>query len=109
MVASKLTAPDDPQTGTKSVLYSTSVCKIGLEISKFLKLVLSTFGFLGSELYLLGLSFSFGVPRSATPNEGVLLTLDISLEIPDLSAACSVGLFFSFRSTATPFSGYPSI
>jgi len=95
------------QTGNKSLLCSTSVCKIGLEISKFLKLLRSIFDFLGRELYFPGFSFSLLEGLSATFNDGVLLTLEISFERPDLSAGS--GLTFSFFASVLGLLGESSI
>jgi len=97
----------DLHTGNKSDLCSTSVCNIGLDISKFLKLLRSILDFLGKELYFPGFSFSLLAPLSATVSEGVLLTLEMSLEKPDLSAGS--GLTFSFLASALVLLGESSM
>jgi len=67
----------DRHTGTRPDLCSISFCRIGLEISRFLTLLRSGLAFLGRELNLPP-CFSL----SATDSDGVLLTLEISLDRP---------------------------
>ena len=70
-------------TGTRLDLGSISFCRIGAEISRFLRLLLSGFAFLGSELSLAALSPS--LPTSFSATLGVLFTPEISLVRPEVS------------------------
>lgn len=106
-LVSEVTESGDLHTGNKSDLCSTSVCNIGLDISKFLKLLRSILDFLGKELYFPGFSFSLLALLSATVNEGVLLTLEINLEKLDLSAGS--GLTFSFFASTLVLLGESSM
>lgn len=106
-LVSEHTESGDLHTGNKSVLCSTSVCNIGFEISRFRRLLRSILDFLGKELYFAGLSFSLLPPLSATVSEGVRLTLEMSLEIPDLSTVS--WLTFSFLTSAFVLLGESSM
>lgn len=77
----------DRETGTRLALCSMSFCRIGLEISRFLMLLLSGLAFLGSELNLPCFSFSTSLldSLSATETLGVLFTLEMSLLRPEVS------------------------
>jgi len=94
MLVSEHIESGERQTGSRSDLCSTSVCNIGLDISKFLKLLLSILDFLGNELYFPGFSFSLPAFLSATFNDGVLFTLEMSFEKLDLSATSGLTLSF---------------
>jgi len=78
-----------------------------LDISKFLKLLRSILDFLGKELYFPGFSFSLPAGLSATLNEGVLFTFEMSLEKLDLSAGS--GLTLSFLASALALLGESSM
>ena len=85
----------DRHTGTRPDLCSISFCKIGLEISRFLTLLRSGLAFLGRELNLPP-CFSL----SATDSDGVLLTLEMSLDRPpEPGSGLSFSLWPSMRHT----------
>jgi len=71
------------------------------------RLLRSILDFLGRELYFPGFSFSLLPPLSATFNDGVRFTLEISLDIPDLSVAS--WLTFSFLTSALVLLGESSM